>query len=531
MARFARLVESFRQLLTSPLHDATRTQRAVRYAVDLTRHCAAQLHRDEATSMAAALTYRTIFSLVPIAVLMLLVFRAFGGFENLSNDLQRKIYSYMGLTSIVLPAESSPATRPAAPPESPDTPGSQTPGTQDSEDENTQESSLEGTAPSADVSDASSSEAADSSADSASSEARQELRSSIDKIISGLTAKVSEVNFASLGFVGLALFIWAAISLVITVEQSFNKICRCGQGRSWRLRIPIYWAVITLGPFLLFVSLYVAEQLVEKVRAIDPSGFFALIFSALTGSTALLASWLLLFVLYIFMPNAYVHRRSALIGAFVAAVLWEVSKGGFKLYVSRAVSYSAIYGSLGLAPLFLMWLYITWLIVLFGLELTYTLQTLRDHRIPQAAADSALPVDIMTPHWLISALAYVAQAFQKGNVLSLDQLATRLSLPVAGAEQITRQLEKAGLVHRAQRDGSESLGYALALPPDQIKLAAIIDLGHDRYADRAPADPAAAILKTLRDAQKSAVGDLTLAHVIDHPSEPTSKTAPSDHAA
>ena len=74
------------------------------------------------------------------------------------------------------------------------------------------------------------------------------------------------------------------------------------------------------------------------------------------------------------------RSRAAVVGSLVGALLWEAAKLGFQIYVVTAVPYSAIYGSLGLIPLFLFWIYVTWLIVLFGLILTYTLQTLGGRR-------------------------------------------------------------------------------------------------------------------------------------------------------
>src|SRR5690606_5390189 len=134
-------------------------------------------------------------------------------------------------------------------------------------------------------------------------------------------------------------------------------------GRSILQRVVTYWTVITLGPLLLLVSLYVAGQIVEWARPIPVVGSL-LVFAG--RFTALGASWILLLVLYTLMPNTNVAVKPAVIGSFVGAVLWEIGKWGFGLYVSRALPYSALYGSLGLIPLFLFWVYITWVVVLFG---------------------------------------------------------------------------------------------------------------------------------------------------------------------
>ena len=109
----------------------------------------------------------------------------------------------------------------------------------------------------------------------------------------------------------------------------------------------------------------------EALPVVGPLFAFLGQFGGLAGSFVLLA------LLYKLLPNTLVRWRPALIGALVAATLWHVSKWGFGLYVSRALPYLKLYGAIGLIPLFLFWLYLNWLIVLFGMELAFTLQAMR----------------------------------------------------------------------------------------------------------------------------------------------------------
>src|SRR5438067_1250980 len=105
MAMPERLVTSINRFLTQPGHRWQRLRRGLRYAVDLATHCYRELIYDRADEMAAALTYRTIFSLVPIIVLSLLVFRAFVGLEQARDALQNYVYSYLNFTALSLPEE------------------------------------------------------------------------------------------------------------------------------------------------------------------------------------------------------------------------------------------------------------------------------------------------------------------------------------------------------------------------------------------------------------------------------------------
>lgn len=471
-----------RRLISEPIGELNRAQRTLRFAVDLSRHCARQLGRNHASQMAAALTYRTIFGLVPMAVLMLLVFRAFGGFEHVSADLQAKIYDHLGLSSISLPAPADGAESIVS------APGDSQSGTPLAAQHR--------------------------------EEAHRQLRAGIDRILADLTANASKVNVGSIGVVGLAVLIWAALALLITVERSFNQIYNCAAGRSWHLRVPIYWAVITLGPVLLFVSLYVAQQLVEYTQSKAVAGQMPTIVSGvvggLSGMTALGASCLLLFLLYVLMPNRRVRLRPALVGALVAAVLWESGKWGFKLYVTKAVSYSTLYGSLGLVPLFLLWLYLTWLIVLFGLEITYTLQAMRGREFEKEAMRRDQR-QVYDPRWLVPMMTKIGAAFRSGQVIDTEDLAQVLGLPETAVVQMGRQLHEAGLIHRVAGNGDVAGGYTLAQPPEDIKLNRLLELGQmfGHNAKSHPDDPAWRVLASLAKAQQVAAGNITLAGILD----------------
>ena len=449
------LTAYLRRLISKPIGELSRAQRTLRFAVDLSRHCARELQRNQATQMAAAMTYRTIFSLVPIAVLMLLVFRAFGGFEQVGADLQTQVYGYLGLSSIALPV------------------------------------GVEG-------------------------EVDTELRARADEILGNLAAQASDVNVGSIGVVGLALLIWAALALLITVEQNFNRIYSCPTGRAWHLRVPIYWAVITLGPVLLFVSVYVAGALVGRVEHMA-GGWLSAVAAWLSRGTALLASWLLLFLMYVLMPNTRVRLRPALVGSLVGALLWEAGKWGFKLYATRAVSYSVLYGSLGLVPLFLLWMYLTWLIVLFGLEITYTLQALRAREFEKAAARRN-QLQVYDGRWLVPVMTRIARAFVRGEATAPETLATDLSLPQPAVVQIAGVLQSAGLIHTVSDHGASDGegGYTLARRPEDITVSALLELGRSLGIDAAGKgdEPGWAMVDRLDAAQQREAGDQTLAGLL-----------------
>ena len=205
--------------------------------------------------------------------------------------------------------------------------------------------------------------------------------------------------------------------------------------------------------------------------------------------------------------------RPALNGAFVAAVLWDASKWAFGLYVSRALPYLKLYGAIGLIPLFLFWLYLNWLIVLFGLEIAFTLQGMKgrvfERRDPRGALVSA------DPQWLLPVVAAIARSFAGGEPVGRQALAEELDLRLESVAELVARLEAEGLVHQVTRRGTEDVGLALALPPDRIPLARIAELASRFTLGTKPREGAGwDALAAIHAQARAAAGDRTVADLL-----------------
>lgn len=500
-----------RRAISSPVGELTRAQRVARFWIDLVWHCARALRHDRAGEMAAALTYRTIFSLIPLLVTLLLVFQAFRGLDEVRSELEPMVYKFMGIddlqTSTPIPGQESDDPDAKTPEPAPAIPDEKSDGKPDDSKEVIPRSPDDPLTADAKSQDEKQPGAPPKVV------AEKQFKFRVDEFLGNLTTQVASLDFKSIGVVGLVLFIWAAIDLVVTLELNFNRVFNSPDGRPWLRRIPIYWAVITLGPVLVWLSLSIAGRLVGAAEQVPFLGTVIQWFSSLF---ALAASWLLLFLLYKLMPNTNVHAGSALAGAFVAAVLWELGKFGFGLYVNKALPYAKIYGALGLIPLFLFWVYITWIIVLFGLELTYTLQAMNSRRFKYelpTQAQGAVPGD---PQWIIPIMAQIGQSFVQGQAIDSHSLADRLSLPDRAIVDFNLRLEKAGLIHRVQHADDALAQYSLSLPPDQIRIGQLLEVAD---AMRHASDPSRqqagwALLRTLAKAQADAAADMTLAALL-----------------
>ena len=173
--------------------------------------------------------------------------------------------------------------------------------------------------------------------------------------------------------------------MMLTIDNAFNVIWRVTRPRPLVKRLVAYWAVLTLAPLLIGASLSLTSWLVGLSMGYGKhiSSFGIVVLKILPVLFTTLAFTLL----FRLVPNRYVPRRHALIGALVAAVMFETINRVFGYYVSHFPTYKLVYGAFASVPIFLMWIYLSWLTILFGAVITASLSHWRTPRL-QAASTS-----------------------------------------------------------------------------------------------------------------------------------------------
>lgn len=189
----------------------------------------------------------------------------------------------------------------------------------------------------------------------------------VQKYLQQFSSKSAQVTA-----VGLLFLILTALMLMHTVEQAFNDIWRAPKNRKLVYRFLTYWAILTLGPVLLGVSLSITSYLISlPLFSAQPvlAGFKHFLFAGLPFLFEILAFMLF----YTVVPNVTVRWQHALIGSVLAAVLFEAAKRGFALFVLQFSSYKIIYGAIATLPVFLIWIYLSWIVILTGAIVVATL--------------------------------------------------------------------------------------------------------------------------------------------------------------
>ena len=152
------------------------------------------------------------------------------------------------------------------------------------------------------------------------------------------------------------------MAMLLTVENTLNQIWNVKRRRPWLKRIGLYLLFLVLGPPALGASLWATSAVVSAsmgwIGPLPPSARFVL------NLGPVLLSWVALTCLFVFVPNTRVRRRDALAGALVASVALELGKRGFAAYLLKLPTYKAVYGAFAVFPVFLLWVYFSWLVTL-----------------------------------------------------------------------------------------------------------------------------------------------------------------------
>lgn len=437
--------------------------------VQALRGAAAEAQRSRLPQMAAALSYRTVFGLLPVLAIGLWILHRVVTPEKLHEYIARGIAA-LGLSSIVIRQDAATDPDlfigPVRPPAS-------------------------------------------------------DAPASLEQWITAFVERINGISFTAIGLVGVGMLIYAAISMIVEIERAFNQIYRVPRGRSWVRRVVNYWTLITLGSIGLLATFAVQQQIGEWAgrwtagRTDFGSGYITL--NTIGFATQWIISAAVLLLLYTAVPNTKVRFLPALWGALLAAAIFEASKFGFGKYVefSASVRYARLYGSLALIPLFLLWVYFSWLIVLFGVQLTYYLQHGRARTRAQPIME--MSPTLVEPAAVLTVMASIARAFSEGKTLDAPMIAQRTRLADPVVRIVLARMTERGLLHRIDSHaapGAESVEatYSLARPPAGITIAELLADGFVLAGEsQAVDDP---VLARIRQAQLAAAGTDTLADAI-----------------
>jgi membrane protein len=300
----------------------------------------------------------------------------------------------------------------------------------------------------------------------------------------GFAAKIS---IGAAGGAGLFFTLFTCYSLYSSVEKIFNDIWRVGPRRSLRDKFPTFYLLVTLLPVLAGVSLYFSGKLVGSNRVAQILGPLALQFTALFLTNKLL-------------PNIHVRWRAALAAAVFSGVALEALKWAFILFAKRMLldTYGGVYGSLGLVPMLLVWVYLSWLMVLLGAEIGNAVQNLRLLEAEERRQHGQEPMNALVAMQL---LAFVADRHERGeNGTSREGLATEFGLTADVVARIVDRLKARGLIAEVEGDKQ---GLIPARASTAITVAEVLTAFRATDLDTAEGTTSPALVRLVQDLEET----------------------------
>jgi membrane protein len=432
------------RVIHHPSEELTHWQATARFWYDLARVGGRRLQEDRALQMAAALAFHTLFALMPLAIVSTALFKGMQGIDKLQSLVHQVVQS-AGLDTVrIMPADGTAGTETV----------------------------------------------------------------SLGTWLEDMIGKFGTIDLETLGLLGLAAMIYAAVAMMVTIEDCFNTIYRAPQGRSWLRRMPVYWTVLTVGPLGIALLFVVDSHVGRWIASVEArAGLIHVL--GVVWSVGIIT--LMLLGTFVLLPNTQVSWRSAVGGAFVSAVLLHIGKVGLAAYINNAFSFSHLYGPLGFVPVLMLWTYAMWICILFGVEVAAIVQRLGGrHEIDEVSrlrSRSAL-LDASSVLLLMEA---IAEGFEAGKAVPLAALVEDTGLPEPVATEILEKLAAEGFVHRV---ATNVAAYTLARPPQDISAESLIEFGQGMLLDRTGRRTSRTV-EALRRSQRELAANTSLATLTD----------------
>ncbi|MGD2093867.1 MAG: YhjD/YihY/BrkB family envelope integrity protein [Phycisphaerales bacterium] len=440
---------TLKELLSTPTAQLGKAGRFAVFQIKLWSHCVRLLKKNYAGRQAAALSYHTIFGIVPLAIVTLLIFQLFPAYSDVGEKVRNLVYEQLNLSTI--------------------------------------EMTLDEEAP----------------------EKTVKLTEYMDELVGKF---FTGVNKGSITLFSVAIVLWAALALLSTIEKTFNNIWHVARGRNFLQRTINYWALLTLGPLFLGMVIYANTRYTTLAR-LQQTLLSNIAPTLLSYVVAVVA----FFSLYFILPNTKVQAKAAIWGAAVAALVWIAAKSVFGYCVTELRLYSTVYGVMALVPMTVFWIHITWLTVLFGLQLTFTTQHLRSLDAAEIAADNKTEeYFIANDLTVMNIVREIILAFERNRApVSPELICSKLDIPAEFGDKILDHLVSRRLIAKTSEP---KVGFLPVKDPANIRLSDIAEAVSAAGFAQSTAEQSAS-LQQITQSQRSALAQYSVKQILDSDTE------------
>lgn len=310
----------------------------------------------------------------------------------------------------------------------------------------------------------------------------------LERIIGFANTLLENARGGLIAGVGVAVLFWTVIKLLGNIEKSFNDIWGIKTPRTMGRKFSDYLSVMLICPFLLIMASSVTvlitnyvTLIVEHLSFLGPLAGTIILFLKILPYGVI---WIVFTFMYFFMPNTKVTLKSALLAGIIAGTLYQGLQWGYITFQVGVAKYGAIYGSFAALPLFLVWLQLSWLVVLFGAEVSFAEQNVGTYEFePDSLKVSRRFRSLLT----LRITHFCVKKFQQGEKSpTADEISDQLEIPIRLVRQILFELIEAGILSEVRLDDPEAIGFQPARTIEKITVLGVMDQLDQQGIDSIP---------------------------------------------
>jgi membrane protein len=290
---------------------------------------------------------------------------------------------------------------------------------------------------------------------------------------------------AGLGFI---ILFWSVIKMLSNIEESFNDVWRVKKARSWGRKFSDYTAIIIFAPILLIGSSAGTVLLKTKMTAFTEGSTLLEVvgpyLSFLINLAPFFLVWVLFTMLYIYMPNTHVKFKSGLLAGIIAGTIYQVFQVLYIEFQGMVTTYNAVYGSFAALPLFLIWLQLSWLVVLLGAEISFAEQNVENYEFEAESSEISYAYKrLLTLH----VLHLIIINFRQDQIpLRSHDISHKLEIPIRLVRGILYDMTNAGLISELTTNKEKQLAYQPAFDINVMTVNKVIDILEKKGSDKIP---------------------------------------------
>jgi len=298
-----------------------------------------------------------------------------------------------------------------------------------------------------------------------------------EKVISFANSLLENVHGGFIAGIGVAFLFWTIIKVLSNIENSFNDIWGVKTPRSIGRKFSDYLSMMLVCPFLLVIASSITVVISSQVRVIvQKIPFFNALGPFIFELLKLLpycTIWLMFTFVFIFMPNTKVKLKYGLLAGIVAGTIFQFVQWVYINFQIGAAKYGAIYGSLAALPLFLLWLQISWLVILFGAELSFAHQNVETYEFEQDCLSASYSfkklLSLLITHLLVKNFCKAEQASDA------EKISHSLEIPIRLVRQILFELVESGVLSQVKKDDNRDVAYQPAVDVEKLTVKYIVE--------------------------------------------------------